>query len=620
MFQTKISDHSVKLILVIGAVVTALITLSYLGWWWNHFLGLRSAHGGYLAAMWFREGCLPYRDYFVPHSPLLILRSVIVQALFGNDYIVLRTFAVCERTILAVVIYLWLARLFPPGDAAWVAAVTVILGSGDVADPLDQYTNECILFAITSGLCASLVLDKVQSVRKLIIWAALSGISAGVACFAKQSIGPVATILIFLVTGASLLRFDGKRKAITFALAFTLGWILPILTLVFWLMHVGVFNSFVEQVFITAPRAKSIDSIFARLAYMCIAQWIVSVPSFALALIAWPVFIRAQREKTPQSTSHLLMLLLLGLVSTTIGAVASYQGLYNLTTSSPLILSFWLALKTTIWIVYFVSITHFLLYTFLWFSKNVSKAQAQIWLYLSTTFAIVCTASMSYPLYEAMLIPGLAIFLALALNACRHYRLKRVWLFAIYVVSAGLVAIETILKVNLPHNFQGFSEPPVPTANTISTLPLLKGFVLPPSTVHFVDDTVHIIKANSAPSDPIFTYPELGLIYALSERRTATFSGTHNLDVVNDQFAEEEAKRLLQNKPKVLIYYRENEGLLKSLEETWRQGKPSGHRALIAACETLAKEYRLFETFTFPSNEFKVMVLVRPDATKPAAF
>ncbi len=146
-----------------------------------------------------------------------------------------------------------------------------------------------------------------------------------------------------------------------------------------------------------------------------------------------------------------------------------------------------------------------------------------------------------------------------------------------------------------------------------SSLPELRGFLLPPQTVDFVDSTIRIIRKNSTPQDTIFIYPELGFFYGATERRFATFAGSHNMDTVPDAFAREEAQRLLRVRPAVLIYGPKAEQLLQSDELTWRKGKPSGQRDLIAAIETLAREYRLVRTFRmYPLGE-PVYVFVRPD-------
>jgi hypothetical protein len=90
-----------------------------------------------------------------------------------------------------------------------------------------------------------------------------------------------------------------------------------------------------------------------------------------------------------------------------------------------------------------------------------------------------------------------------------------------------------------------------------------------------------------------------------------TVTGSHNIDVVNDDFAREEAKRLLANKPAVLIFYRESEDFLQARERMWRHGNRSGQRDLIAAVETLAREYTLAATYVVPPDNREVSVYVQ---------
>jgi hypothetical protein len=147
-----------------------------------------------------------------------------------------------------------------------------------------------------------------------------------------------------------------------------------------------------------------------------------------------------------------------------------------------------------------------------------------------------------------------------------------------------------------------------------SSLPELRGFLLPANTIEFVDSTIRIIRENSTPADTIFVYPELGFFYGATERRPATFSSSHNFDVVPDSFARAEAERLLRARPAVLIYGPTSEEFLRANEAYWRNGKPSGQRDIIAAVETLAREYRLVQVFRLYPFGDPVYVFVRPDA------
>jgi hypothetical protein len=142
----------------------------------------------------------------------------------------------------------------------------------------------------------------------------------------------------------------------------------------------------------------------------------------------------------------------------------------------------------------------------------------------------------------------------------------------------------------------------------------LRGFLLPANTIEFVDSTIRIIRENSTPTDTIFVYPELGFFYGATERRPATFSGSHNFDVVPDSMAKDEATRLLRARPAVLVYAPTSEEFLRANEGYWRNGKPSGQRDIIAAVETLAQEYQFVQGFRMYPFGDPVYVFVRPDA------
>jgi len=85
--------------------------------------------------VFFLKGILPYRDFYCPVPPLFVLRSAAALAIFGKLPIVLRAFGVFERVILSLLLYGWLVRFFRVKDAALAAMVTMVISTGDVADP-----------------------------------------------------------------------------------------------------------------------------------------------------------------------------------------------------------------------------------------------------------------------------------------------------------------------------------------------------------------------------------------------------------------------------------------------------------------------------------------------------
>jgi hypothetical protein len=214
--------------------------------------------------------------------------------------------------------------------------------------------------------------------------------------------------------------------------------------------------------------------------------------------------------------------------------------------------------------------------------------------------------SLSFPLFEAMLIPGFGLIFAALLDGA-----SEAFMPLLYCVAALLIFSQTCFKLIRPYGFTDIIEPPVREAHATSKLPIMRGFILPQSTVDFIDGTMGIIDAHSKPGDTIFTYPEMGIFYGLSGRMFPTQAGSHNVDVVNDTVAIAEAQRLLNARPAVIIYHPETERFLLLEEKVWRHGKPIGQRAIIAAIQTLAKSYRLAATYYIPPNDQPILVYVR---------
>jgi len=87
-------------------------------------------------------------------------------------------------------------------------------------------------------------------------------------------------------------------------------------------------------------------------------------------------------------------------------------------------------------------------------------------------------------------------------------------------------------------------------------------------------------------------------------RRPATFSASHNIDVVPDSFRAGGGEA--GSEPGVLIYGAA-EPFLREEEEHWRNGQRSGQRDLIAAVEPWRKNTcKTFQVFGHP------YVFVRP--------
>jgi hypothetical protein len=593
-----------------GATVTALVTVCFFMTFWNRFLGLRSGDGGFAAGVFFLKGVLPYRDYYAVTPPLFLFRSAAVLAIFGRLPIAIRAFGVFERVVLSLLVYAWLGRFFRIKDATLAALVTIVVSAGDYADPVSSYNHFTIMLAIASGLAASFALDEGRTGRFLMKTGCLAGLLSQLCFDSKQTIGLGVTAAIPIVVGLCLMRLSGIRKATQFVGGFAAGWLFAAGVLLTLMVHLGILRLFLTQAFIKGPAAKAShpgDFVLHTMAELKFYYWAAFLAVAVLAM-CWGPLRRSENEERRDcdrdSLRGVLLVLLLGLSTTVVPVVVGFpwkfKVLQRIATTA--------AAKPTIYASLFGSGLLMLYYAVRFLKKNLTRRQSQLALFASIAFTVAFMTSLSFPAFEAMVVPGLALILVVLLNDFEGWRR-----LAVYAVCGLLLLCETQFKGKCPFGFGGWLEPPVRYATMGSSLPELKGFLLPPETVDFVDSTIRVVREHCGRNDTIFVYPELGFFYGATERMPTTFSGSHNIDVVSDSFAKQEAERLVRARPAVLIYAPVSEDLLRSDEAFWRNGKPSGQRDLIAAVEALAKEYKLVRTFDLSSFGNRVYVFVRPD-------
>lgn len=590
---------------VAGPAVVALVTFCFLLLFWNRFIGLRSGDGGFTGGIYFLKGIMPYRDYYAPVPPLFTLRCAAVLAIFGKLPIAIRAFGVFERVVLSLALYGWLARFFRVKDAAMAALVTIVLSAGDIADPVSSYNHFTILLAVASGWAGSYALDDGRTGRFLVSIGSITGLLSFLCLASKQTIGLGVSIGIPAVVGLCLLRMDGLRKAIRFLIGFAAGWVIAASVLVTSMLRLRIFGPFLKQAFVTGPAAKATHlSDFARHEIIVAASYELPLLIALVVLpICWVAVRRSDSLEKVDSASDahkgIALILLLGL-----GAIWASTKVDSRIMS---VLSKALAVQPTIYISLLGSGVFILGYFGRFLIDKPSRRQAQFSLFAAISFIVAFMISLSFPAFEAMIIPGLGLVLAALLN---YFEGRRRWV--VFTTCGVLIFCTALLKQELPFSFDGWDEQPTKVATVKSSLPELRGFLLPPETIEFVDSTIRIIEENSTPEDTIFIYPELGFFYGATGRKPATLSGSHNFDTVPDSFARNEAQRLLRARPAVLIIS-PMEKTFQADEAFWRNGKPSGQRDLLAAAETLAKEYTLVRTFkSFPNGQ-TAYVYVRPD-------
>jgi hypothetical protein len=592
---------------ITGGILAMVLTAVFFSLFFNRFAALRSGGGEYAGGYVLTHGSVPFRDYFTTSPPLNQFKSALLLSVFGENLIVSRTAGMVERCLIALLLYLWLLRLCRPVYAAGAAFATLVISTADFTDPIASYNHDCIFFAMLSGYLASFVLDRGRSTN-FVTWISLAaGISAGLSLLTKQTIGLGAVVAVPVVVFVVLWRLQTLRRAITWLISFAVGAAIPIGALLLWLASLGSFKIFLVAIFVKGPAAKAQHGggdFVTRAIHLGLLAPRPLILAVCAALIAVWLLLRS-RSPQPEggrdsSRWEMPALAAFGIASIALGALSSFHHWGEVHRSWPLNMIFLTIVGVVVLLI---------LGTWQLLRGTQTDRQAQIYLFAAVSFNIAFMLSLSFPLFAPMLLPGFGLLFAGALTGSN--RLGRVAVCAIVM----LVCIDTVrLKLDVPFGFSFFIDGPVSTANVRSDQPKLKGILLPAATVRLVDGVVHTVEATTKPSDTIFVFPEMAIFYALTDRKWPTQTASHNVDVVNDAFATEEAERLLKNPPKVIVYLPKTEEQSLSEESVWRDGHRMGQRDIAAAVETLAKGYRLAGVYpTIPENQ-NVYIYVRPDA------
>ncbi len=106
-----------------------VLTAIFFSLFFNRFAGLRSGDGEFGGGYILMHGSMPFRDYFTASPPLNQFKSGILLSLFGEKLIVSRTAGLVERSLIALILYLWLLRFCRPAHAAIAAFATLVVSS-----------------------------------------------------------------------------------------------------------------------------------------------------------------------------------------------------------------------------------------------------------------------------------------------------------------------------------------------------------------------------------------------------------------------------------------------------------------------------------------------------------
>ena len=595
---------------LVGALAVALAMFAFLLPWYRSFLGITTDGWFFFFAEQVLAGKTPYRDFFLFAPPLHVFELAGLIRLFGESVIAVHVAGLLQRAMLAVLLYLWLQRTYRM-EAALVAAVTaVVVFTCDNADTVFFYHQDAAFWGVAAGLAATLHLEaalRAKTSRPVWGLGLLSGFLVGLCFLSKQTVGLGMTVAVPTLIAIAVGSVRGAKMGLRQLLPFAAGWSVPVAMVWGWLALRGALPAHFDQVFLRASSKGSLDQVLPRTFLAAFSKpYLGFAALIAILLIVMVVFLPrllAGYRSRPDAPSLRLAGLGFGLM------LAVLLGQYAL--------SFPRALR-------YVAVYGALLFPLAAGAGLFVRAlraplqlrDAQRLLLAGVSFSMAYMFSLSWPAWEAMVVPGLGFLLAEAIDGKAGESKARSGIpAAVIALSLFLVGLSAMDRLENPFQWGEWREPPTSSATSRSAQPALAGIRMSQSTAAFVDTVTDQILRYSRPGDPVFIFPHMPLFYVLSQREPPTFAYVHWFDVAPDYIAANDAQTLLASRPAVLVNYELSAAEWAINEREFRGGRPAGQRLIRQAIASLGSspDYRIVKEIAAPLTGRRVTVWARHD-------
>jgi hypothetical protein len=613
-----------------GACLAAFLTAAFTAIYWNRFLAPSAGATPFYVAQQLLQGRMPYRDFLFLTPPLHVLKAAALIELFGSKLIVTRLEALIERTVLAAALYLWLSRVFRSASTLLAVVLSMIVFAADGADSLAIYHHDSVFWSVLSGFCVSCCLDATGAWGRNSL-AVAAGFLAALSFLTKQTTGLGILAAIVVCGGAIMYRRTGGRIAVRFLALVATGWAVPIAVFLLWLQRGKALGAFLRTMLMTSTSKGTWFQVLSR-PFLQFPLWFVVAVILTLSLGTWVLRKRgASRHEWPKRIYVFAGLTALAItmayVSASTGAFwpGSYspQGPIPGTRHYPPFPAQTILYACTLIGIQFLPITGSayivirLLPGFL--RDRTDRRREQILFLAAVSLGIAYMLSLSWAIYCPMVVPGVALVVAAALERLDK-RGKRVSLWIVASLVVVLIYATAGSRFMKPYSWMYWAERPVTAATHESSLPELEGLRLSEPTLSVTERVTALIRANTPRNGTLLVYPYFPLFYVVTGLRPPTYAFNHYIDVCPDSICEADAKVLQSHPPDTIVYMVEDDEELTKDEQFFRGGAKSGSRVFAGVIETLARDYRRLDSVTVPGSFRRIEVYCcrdpRPDQTR----
>jgi hypothetical protein len=576
--------------------------------WWNRFLGVTNEGWHFFFAHQIVHGKIPYRDFYLFVPPLLQLEMAATIEFFGEHLIVTQVVGLIEAGILALVLYRWLARVFPASDAFLASATGIIICMANRTEELHALHMSAIFHTTLAGAVATLAVDARGVRTSYAFW---GGLLAGLALLIKQTSGVAAVVSLPLMLALAAHQFYGWKEAWRAFSAFTAGCAIPLAMVSVWLAAHGALGAAVSDVFLRGPSSKGSallmlsrfwiflreDTYFRRHAFFAVFL-------FASLLILCRKTVSTFSQNRFVDYGGVLALATLTVASILLGWALSFSASVHLPGTFVE-----LPQHVAAFLAEIGSFVFFWLYLWLLLTDRLDRKQIQFFAIAGFSCAVALLSSLSIPTSVGTIVPAFSFVLAAFLTGLRNVTGAKLLRPLAIFLSLLFVAQLSWQKCASPYFWRGWKEADIHRANVTLKYPELHGYHVSPQTAAFVTRVTDEIDAHSGGSQPIFVYPHIPIFYLLSHRQPESFAYVHFIDVAPEFVYATDAAILSKNPPAVIVLFKPTDQELRRDEMYYRSGQRTSQRDLLAAVAEIRTRCRFQDSIFLPDTGQTVEIL-----------
>ena len=546
------------------------------------------------------EGKIPYRDFFLYLTPLYVWIVSFISAVFGESIFVLRIFGLVISCLITLILYKILRSNFSPASSFAGATLAILYYQTGNAYISYDFTQILTLFSLLTILClieggGSLLIpgntlrNQANDFKlKPYDYFFLSGLFSSCAFLTKQSNGSfIALFSFFAFMYVVFIKNKECKIKLKLIIFYGSGAVLPLFIVFTYLYLNDAFSPFVQQIFFNAIAAKGslvmilsgwITGVFTKTLGIQLFEVIRLLgPLYALShIVTWVAskFIPIKfNVSNADSIRELTMLVVFMLLYTIIITLAWNDNalLRQFTFLPGRHLQNYLIPIVIAWV---------LIGLILMASDRILLPCYRV--STSTAILILCTVGLLFGNGTSAGLSEISGFIAIGwfiswLCDKKFFPIFGVW--AALLVCALLAASFTFTKFDRPYSWWGVSEPNSRAANEVTENPILGRLLISKETKERLSDISKLI--NLYKGESIFTFPNIPIIYLLSDRWPDTKAIITWFDFLNDEDAISESLRLEENLPQTIVYLQLPEAAWSAHERLFRGGKMMGQRRIL---------------------------------------